>query len=79
VHALDPQAHDNYRVIRKDDGLKIEIGSIGIQHGSGATERWVWAIDCVIPMRTHQAQGRDADRADCMRPFKSFISITNAR
>jgi hypothetical protein len=24
----------------------------------------------VIPMRTHQTQGRGTDRADCMRKFK---------
>jgi hypothetical protein len=35
---VHPQARDNYRVILKDNGLEIEIGSIGIQHGSGATE-----------------------------------------
>ena len=52
-----PQAHDNYRVIWKDDGT--EIGSIGIQHGSGATEYWAWAIDtvshsfpCTFPTRS---------------------------
>ena len=37
---IHPQAHDNYRVLLKDDGLEIEIGSIGIQHGSGAAEHW---------------------------------------
>jgi hypothetical protein len=42
-----PQARDNYRVILKYDGLETEIGSIGIQQGSGATEAWVWAIDTV--------------------------------
>ena len=26
---IHPQARDNYRVVLKDDGLKIEIGSIG--------------------------------------------------
>jgi hypothetical protein len=35
---VHPQALDNYRIILKYDGL--EIGSIGIQHGSGATEYW---------------------------------------
>ena len=32
---VHPQAGDNYRVILKDDGLELEIGSIGIEHGSG--------------------------------------------
>jgi hypothetical protein len=32
------KAHDNYRVILKYEVGEVEIGSIGIQHGSGATE-----------------------------------------
>ena len=67
---IHPQAHDNYRVILKDDGLDVEVGSIGNQHGSGVTEHWAWGIDTVIPMRTHRTQGRGTDRADCMRKFK---------
>jgi hypothetical protein len=68
---IHPQAHDNYRVLLKDDGLEVEIGSIGIQHGCGATEYWAWGIDTVIPMRTHQTHGRGSDRSDCMRQFKA--------
>jgi len=49
------QALDNCRVILKGDGLEVEIGSIGTQHGSGTSEYWAWAIDTVIPMRTHQS------------------------
>ena len=45
---IHPQAHRNYRVIWKDDGAEIEIGSIGIQHGSGATEYWAWDINAVL-------------------------------
>ena len=48
------QALDNCRVILKGDGLAVEIGSIGLQRGSDATEYWAWAIDTVIPLRTHQ-------------------------
>jgi hypothetical protein len=59
-----------YRVILKDDGDEVEIGSISAQHSAGAEYYWKWAIDTVIPMRTHQTQGRGADRADCMRKFK---------
>jgi hypothetical protein len=33
---IHPQAHENYRVILRDDGL--EIGSSGSQRGSDATE-----------------------------------------
>src|ERR1700741_320201 len=68
---VHPQAQDNYRVILKDDGLELEIGSIGIQHGSGATEGWVWAIDTVIPMREIDAQGTGKDRKDCMKRFQA--------
>jgi hypothetical protein len=57
---IHPQARDNYRVIWKDDGLEVEIGSIGIQHGSGAREYWAWGIDNVIPMRAPARIGRTA-------------------
>jgi hypothetical protein len=43
-----------YRVILKDDGDKVEIGSIGVQHSAGAQYYWKWAIDTVIPMLAHQ-------------------------
>jgi hypothetical protein len=59
-----------YRVILKEDGDEVEIGSISVQHSAGAEHYWKWAIDTVIPMRTHQTQGRGTDRADCMRQFK---------
>jgi hypothetical protein len=60
-----------YRVILKDeDGNEVEIGSISVQHSASAEYTWKWAIDTVIPMRTHQTQGRGTDRADCMRQFK---------
>jgi len=64
---IHPQAHDNYRVILKDDGLDVEVGSIGIQHGSGVTEHWAWGIDTVIPMRTHRTQGRGRLHAEVQR------------
>ena len=60
-----------YRVILKDDGDEVEIGSISVQHSAGAESYWKWAIDTVIPMRTHQTQGRGTDRADCKRKFKA--------
>ena len=63
-------APEIYRVILKDDGDEVEIGSISVQHSAGAEYYWKWAIDTVIPMRTHQTQGRGTDRADCMRKFK---------
>jgi hypothetical protein len=68
---IHPQAIDNYRVLLKDDGLEVEIGSIGIQHGSGTTEYWAWGIDTVIPMREVDAQGIGKDRKHCMRQFRA--------
>jgi hypothetical protein len=68
---VHPQAHDNYRVVLKDDGLETEIGSIGIQHGSGAIEYWARGIDNVIPMREVDAQGTGKDRKDCMKRFRA--------
>jgi hypothetical protein len=32
---IHPQAHDNYRVILKDDGVEIEVGSIGVSTKAG--------------------------------------------
>ena len=64
------QSPDIYRVILKDDGDEVEIGSISVQHSAGAQYHWKWAIDTVIPMRAHQTQGRGGDRADCMRKFR---------
>jgi hypothetical protein len=32
---IHPQTHENYRVILKRDDGEVEIGSIGIRHGSG--------------------------------------------
>ena len=68
---IHPQALNNYRVLLKDAGLELEIVSIGIQHGSGATEYWAWAIDTVIPMREIDAHGTGKDQKDCMRLFKA--------
>ena len=59
-----------YRVILKDDGDEVEIGSISVQHSASAQYYSKWAIDTVIPMRADQTQGRGTDRADCMRKFK---------
>jgi hypothetical protein len=67
---IHPQAHDNYRVLLKDDGLELEIGSIGIQLGSGVTH-WTLGIDTVIPMREVDAQGIGKDRKDCMKQFRA--------
>ena len=46
-----PQAHDNYRVIWKDDGDEIEVGSIGVQF-----DGWHWGIDSILPMTASRAK-----------------------
>jgi hypothetical protein len=68
---IHSQAHDNYRVILKCEDGEFEVGSIGIQVAAGASYFWAWGIDTVIPMRTHQTQGKGKDRRDCMRQFKA--------
>ena len=60
-----------YRVVLKDDGDEVEIGSISVKHSASAAYYWSWAIDTVIPMRSMETSGRGKDRADCMRQFKS--------
>jgi hypothetical protein len=44
-------------VILKEDGVDIELGSIGVQH-----EGWVWGFDSVIPMRELETEGNGKDR-----------------
>ena len=74
------QAHDNYRVLIKDDGA--EIGSIGVQ-----IEGWAWPIDTAIPMREDDARGTGSDRmsrawdrfsADPARRFE-FLEVKRKR
>jgi hypothetical protein len=62
---IHPQAADNYRVILKDDGTEIEIGSIGVQF-----DGWTWGIDTAIPMRQLETEGTGKNRKDCMRQFR---------
>jgi hypothetical protein len=61
---IHPQARDNYRVILKDDGDEIEIGSIGVKIFTSSDTAWTWSIDTVIPLRVHQSEGRGKDRKD---------------
>jgi hypothetical protein len=35
-----------YRVILKDDGDEVEIGSISVKHSASAAYYWSWAIAC---------------------------------
>lgn len=67
-----PQAPNNYRVILKTehDG-EFEIGSIGVQTFTSSDTAWTWGIDTVLPLRDHQAEGRGADRRDCMARFRA--------
>jgi hypothetical protein len=59
-------AIDNFRVILKQDGDEIELGSIGVQF-----DGWHWGIDCVVPMASMESEGYGKDRADCMAQFKA--------
>jgi len=68
---IHPQAIDNYRVVLKNGGDEIEVGSIGIQHAAGARSYWTWGIDTVAPMPGLEAQGTGQDRDDCMRLFRA--------
>ena len=54
---IHPQARDNYRVIPKDDGVEIEVGSIGVQF-----DGWHWGIDSIVPMGEEDGEGSGADR-----------------
>jgi hypothetical protein len=63
---IHPQARDNYRVILKDDGVEIEVGSIGVQFYG-----WHWGIDNIIPMLGAETDGVGRDRKDCMRQFRA--------
>jgi hypothetical protein len=63
---IHPHADDRYRVILKDDGDDIQLGSIGVQFGV-----WRWGIDSVIPMRELETEGTGTDRKDCMRQFRA--------
>jgi hypothetical protein len=63
---IHPQAHDNYRVIVKDDGAEIEVGSIGVQF-----DGWHWGIDNIVPMSEADGEGSGKDRKDCMRQFRA--------
>jgi hypothetical protein len=65
-----PQAPNNYRVILKLDETEFEIGSIGITTFTSTDTAWTWGIDTVLPLRDHQAEGRGADRSDCMVKFR---------
>ena len=69
---IRPQAHDNYRVVLKDEDGDVEIGSIGVQHAAGSSYFWAWGIDTDIPsIALEIAQGQGKDREDCMKQFKS--------
>jgi hypothetical protein len=63
---VHPQARDNYRVVLKDDGLEIVVGSIGVQF-----DGWHWGIDSIVPMREEDGEGSGKDRKDCMRQFRA--------
>lgn len=66
-----PQATNNYRVILKDHGEEIELGSIGIQNLIEGRHGWRWGIDTVVPMLDFETSGSGTDRTDCMKKFKA--------
>src|SRR5882672_6914363 len=68
---IHPQAKDNYRVVLKQDGTEVEIGSIGTAFHRTAMPTWRWGIDTVIPMREIESEGIGLDRKDCMIKFKA--------
>ena len=63
---IHPQARDNYRVIVKDEGVDIEVGSIGVQF-----DGWLWGIDNIVPMSEAGGEGSGKDCKDCMRKFRA--------
>jgi hypothetical protein len=63
---IHPQATDSFRVIVKEDGDEIEVGSIGVRF-----DGWHWGIDCVVPMRELEMDGSGKDRRDCMEQFRA--------
>lgn len=44
LRRIDP-GRESYRVILKDEAGETELGSIGPQHATGGTTRWIWGID----------------------------------
>jgi hypothetical protein len=62
----NPQARDSYRVIMKDNGEDIEIGSIGTR-----LSEWHWGIDKAIPMREFESEGIGKNLPDCQRQFRA--------
>ena len=51
--------------MKLDEGDEVEAGQSAFSTGV-----WSWAIDTVIPMRTHLTQNEGNDRKDCMRRFR---------
>jgi hypothetical protein len=68
LRRIEP-GRESYRFILADEDGETELGSIGPQHATGGTTRWVWGIDTVIPMREADQSGFGADRKDCMKRF----------
>jgi hypothetical protein len=57
-------------ILKTEYDGEFEIGSIGVQTFTSTDTSWTWGIDTVIPMRDHQAEGRGADRGDCVVKFR---------
>jgi len=61
-------------VILKDDGVEIELGSIGIQH-----EGWVWGIDNIVPMIEEETDSVGKDRRLILPPIYPFLVNAKAQ
>jgi len=44
---------------------------ISSQVASSRDTVWTWGIDTVLPLKDHEAEGRGADRKDCMVKFRA--------
>jgi hypothetical protein len=58
----------------KDDGVEIELGSIGVQH-----EGWVWGIDNIVPMIGEETDGVGKDRRLILPPIYPSWSYAKAQ
>jgi hypothetical protein len=53
-------------ILKTEYDGEFEIGSIGVKIFTSADTAWTWGIDTVLPLRDHQAEGRGADRSNCI-------------
>jgi hypothetical protein len=67
---------DGYRVVLTVDSEEFEIGSIQVQPAARVGNAWAWCIDAVLPMQTHQSNGRRGfHRGNCMARFRAAWAL----